>query len=569
VLLPAALALLYVHAFGVSVVFSDSWSVVRLLDEWSSGTLQASDLFRPHNEHRMFFPKGVELLLAGITTYDNLVEMYVIQICFLVTMVILLLAFKDIVFRDNARPWWLFLFVPVSFLVFSFRQYENLLFGFQINFAFTQTFGVLALFLLYVLGHKRFVKFAFIAALVSATVASFSNAQGLLVWPAGFLQLFIGPLERPAKRSFIAVWGLIGLIECVTYFVDYESKGSSSLLYVLAHPIVGARYFLNLMGSSLFWHQDSAFVGGLLLTCLALVSLFLIHKDKRLGEYSFWVSLLLYSLLMLATITIGRSGIFPAVQALAPRYTSFSILAVVSVYAMLVKMVLERRSVIRTVLLVAVCGITLVSAVTSYSTGIEEGSKEKVSREKAAFVLYTYESQPDEALVESLNPRAKVVREHAPLLQRLGYNVFSEQQAPDLPPLLSGLSPVSSPTSSAVTITGPGIRKQNQSITVPKEGSFMRVSGWAVDANNESPAGGVYVDIDGSLFPAFYGMDTQDVADSFGVTSYRYSGFERAIPMSEIGPGTHELSIVVLTSGEEGYYQPDRKIALEVDAGGD
>ena len=564
VLLPAALALLYVRAFGVSVVFSDAWAMVPLFDKWSSGTLQAADLFRLHNEHRIFFPKAVELLLASLTRYDNLAEMYFIQVCSLVTLAILLLAFKYSVSKENDKPWWLLLFVPVSFLIFSFRQYENMLFGFQINFAFTQTFGVLALFLLYVSGRKRFGKFAFVAALVSGTVATFSNAQGLFVWPVGLLQLLIGPLERSAKRVLMAVWGLIGLTQWVAYFIDYESKDGSSLLYAFSHPVAGAQYFLNLLGSSLFWQQDSAFMGGLLLAGLALVSLFLIYRDESLGGYSFWVSLLFYSLFMLAAIALGRSGKFPTVQALAPRYTSFSILAVASVYAMLVKMTLERRSVIRTVLLVAVCGLTLMSATVSYSKGIEVGSKEKVSREKAAFVLSTYESQPDEALTESLNPRAKVVRERAAVLQRLGYNVFSERQAPDLPPPLSTLSSVSSLNASAFLISGPGISQQDQAVVVPEEGTFIKANGWAVDANNESTAGGVYIDIDGELFPAFYWMDTQDLADSSGVPAYRYAGFERALPVTEIGTGTHQLSIVVLTSDGEGYYQPDRKITLEV-----
>ena len=198
ILLPAVLALLYVRAFGVSVVYFDAWSVVRLFDKWSSGTLSLLDLLEQHNEHRMFFPKGFELLLGWITVYNNVVEMYVkmylIQICFLATLIILLLAFKD-----NVRAW-LFIFAPVAFLIFSFRQYENMLFGFQINFAFTQTFGVLALFLLYVLGHGRLQKLAFVAALGSGTIASFSTAQGLFVWPAGLLQLFLSPVEKRTKR---------------------------------------------------------------------------------------------------------------------------------------------------------------------------------------------------------------------------------------------------------------------------------------------------------------------------------------------------------------------------------
>jgi hypothetical protein len=65
-------------------------------------------------------------------------------------------------------------------------------------------------------------------------------------------------------------------------------------------------------------------------------------------------------------------------------------------------------------------------------------------------------------------------------------------------------------------------------------------------------------------FPAFHGADRQDVADSSGVTSYRYSGFERAIPLSEIGAGLHELSVIVLTADKTEYYQPGKKVSLEV-----
>ena len=313
ILLPAVLALLYVRTFGVSVVFFDAWSMARIFGEWSSGTLSLSDFFAQHNEHRMFFPKGVEFLLGRITGYDNVAEMYLIQVCFLVTLAVLVLAF-----RAGTRSPWLLFFVPISFLVFSFRQYENMLFGFQINFAFTQTFGVLALFLLYVSGRGRFGKGAFVAALGSATVASFSNAQGLILWPVGLFLLAVSPLEKPAKRVWILTWSLVGLAEWIAYFADFARReNSSSLSYALYHLIVGAQYFSNLLGSSLFWRQNSAFGAGLLLACLALVSLFVTYRDKKWSEYSFWLSLLLYSFLILGSITLGRSGEFGPLQAMA------------------------------------------------------------------------------------------------------------------------------------------------------------------------------------------------------------------------------------------------------------
>ncbi len=452
-----------------------------------------------------------------------------------------------------------------------------MLWGFQIAFAFAQTFSVLALFMLHVLERKRFKKSAFVAALGSGTIASFSVAQGLFVWPVGLLQLLIGPLEEQKKKVFIVLWGLVGLVEWVGYFVNYEKPtGAPPLLYVLEHPLAGMEYFLNLLGGSLFWQQSSAFAGGLLLACLAVASLLLIYRGGKLGEYSFWISLLLYSFLTLASITLGRAelGVGQALigQALVSRYTSFSILVGVCVYAMLVKMAFERRSRLSTILLVALSGVVLLSAAISYSEGIDAGRNVEVAREKAAFVLSTYESQPDEILSESLlPPDPKAVREqHAPTLQRLGYNVFSEPQPRGSLPPLSALSPVAFPSVAVIdslstdATSGFETSQQNRSVVVPEEASFIKLSGWAVDASNESAAGGVYVDIDGKLLPAFYGTGRQEVADHFGVPAYRYSGFERAIPVSEIGAGTHELSTVVLTTDRTGYYQPNQQVILEI-----
>jgi hypothetical protein len=58
------------------------------------------------------------------------------------------------------------------------------------------------------------------------------------------------------------------------------------------------------------------------------------------------------------------------------------------------------------------------------------GRAQEVSRERAAHVLETYRSQPDARLV-ALYPRPETVRSRAPLLERLGYNVFSEPLPPD------------------------------------------------------------------------------------------------------------------------------------------
>lgn len=117
----------------------------------------------------------------------------------------------------------------------------------------------------------------------------------------------------------------------------------------------------------------------------------------------------------------------------AKRYTTFPILAVVSVYVILVKMALERWSILLSaVLLVAVSGLILLSASISYPKGIKKGRQERAHNEEQALFLSMYEAQPNKALRESMRrpPRMRrhpeIVREQASILQRLGYNVFSE-----------------------------------------------------------------------------------------------------------------------------------------------
>src|SRR5215211_3723691 len=217
VLIPAALPYLYVRAFGVNVVFADAWDMVLVFRKFSSGRLTFADFYAQHNEHRMFFPKGAELLLGMLTRYNNVAEMYVVVSCFVITAAVLLVAFRT----EIGLP--LIFFVPVALLIFSFRQYENMLFGFQINFAFTQTFGVLALYLLSSSGRGNFRAYAFAAALGSATIASFSTAQGLLVWPAGLLGLLLGSVAGPGKKVLVGLWGIVGVAEWVAYFVDYQT----------------------------------------------------------------------------------------------------------------------------------------------------------------------------------------------------------------------------------------------------------------------------------------------------------------------------------------------------------
>ena len=428
ILLPGVLSVAYVHAFGVNVVFRDQWEMVRYFEQLSNSNLSFSAVWEPHNEHRFFFPRIAMLALGTITEWNNVAEMYLIQLCLFATLAGLWLAFGT---GSRSGP---LLFVPVAFMVFTLSQSQNMLWGYQITFAFTQTFSVLALLFLHLSGRGGKWKFTFPIALTSGTVAAFSAIQGLLVWPAGLLQILIAPLEKRVKGILIAAWGSTGTVVWVAYFVDYEPDVVSSPFGLLTNPVAGVGRFLSLLGDSLYLgyvpfltQRDFAFANGLLVLGLAVTALLLVYKYAELGKYSFWLSLLAFSFLVLLSMTLGRSE-SGGDSVSASRYVTFSVLAAIGVYAMLVKLWTERKTRFTTALLGIFLTLILLNIPFSYLRGIGTGVAIRTDREEAAFVLRTYESQSNESL-RTLRRSPESVRRLASVLEDLGYNVFSEPQA--------------------------------------------------------------------------------------------------------------------------------------------
>lgn len=117
------------------------------------------------------------------------------------------------------------------------------------------------------------------------------------------------------------------------------------------------------------------------------------------------------------------------------------------------------------------------------------------------------------------------------------------------PSPLSGLRPIESATPAALAVGRPRKVLLNDLLN----DRFLSVSGWALDGATGKAAGGVYVLLDDRLFPAPYGLP----ADLGGAErSCADCGFSRLIPVTEIGPGSHRVSIVVLSRDGKAYYRP-------------
>jgi hypothetical protein len=91
---------------------------------------------------------------------------------------------------------------------------------------------------------------------------------------------------------------------------------------------------------------------------------------------------------------------------------------------------------------------------------------------------------------------------------------------------------------------------------------YLIVNGWATDGADPQPAAGVFVLIDDKVFPAVYGL-TANI--DIGGRKAADCGFSRLIPIDEIGPGSHQVSIAVITRDGTGYYQPAPPRTFRVD----
>jgi peptidoglycan/LPS O-acetylase OafA/YrhL len=91
------------------------------------------------------------------------------------------------------------------------------------------------------------------------------------------------------------------------------------------------------------------------------------------------------------------------------------------------------------------------------------------------------------------------------------------------------------------------------------------VTGWAVDAPAQTEAKGVFLLLDGTLrIATTYGIDrTTALSDYLGNSRYQKSGYTGEIPLANLLPGHHDLSILIMRiNGQE--YLESPKVEIQV-----
>ena len=330
-LLPFLFLIVWLFLHNVDIPYWDQWEFVPLIEEYNQGDVSPYTLCRQHNEHRLFFPKMIMLILADLTHWNISYELVVnVVLAFgIFLLFVFLINFSLKSYCNSGKPW----IIPlVSLLLFSLSQWENWIWGWQIQ-IFLNILTLLGGILLLTLPGLNGIRI--ISSIILGIIATFSFANGLLFWPLGLVYLlFVAEFELKKKKyAFVGLWAVVSIIIHYSYFFDYVvHPDQSSYLLVFQRPFDYLIYVLKFVGSPIMhFSAAGAVVMGMVGTALFVYLIWILLKNRRfkIQELCPYIFVGLFSLGSAFMIGFGRVGIGSG-QAMHSRYTAFSSLLWIS-----------------------------------------------------------------------------------------------------------------------------------------------------------------------------------------------------------------------------------------------
>lgn len=190
-------------------------------DQETSLTGKIYQLFKQHNEHRIVYDRLITKLDYALFGKLNFVHLMLVGN---LSLVGLLAVFMAALRRSLARPHSVVYALPIALLLFNLSQWENMYWGMAALQNFSVVLWVTATF--YFLSYTRLWG----VALVSATLATLTSGNGLMVWPIGFVILvlrFPAFIPSGGRQPFRALIGWLAGAALVIglYFMGFEKPG--------------------------------------------------------------------------------------------------------------------------------------------------------------------------------------------------------------------------------------------------------------------------------------------------------------------------------------------------------
>lgn len=541
-IVPAVILLAFIVGYGVNGPVWDHLSSAEIFDRWDSHRLTLEFLFRQHNEHRKAIPRLVALGLGLATRFNNRAEMNVQWALLVTSAVILLRAFRRDTRLGPAAA--VLAFLPAGWMLFSLRPYDVLLTGDGMLTYLSMVFIIGALYML-VFGAGSAT---FAGAVAFGWLASFSQSNGLLIWPIGVVILASVLHERGARSRalpHLIVWTIAGAATITAYFHGYHDPGNHpTARVVLQHPATAVRYFLAVTGGSLFPERVSAIAAGLVVTTLeAFWGLAIVRawwRERVPPPFGAWLVLLAVPTQVM--ITLNRADSVD--QALSPRYAAYSSFGPIGIYWCAVAW----RDRFRAARVLATATATLL--VVGYFAGSLDTWERRddwyAEKHWKAYLLYAAKYQPA-SVRKTVYPNPAHMLEYANSLERLRLNVFADPhlRSEDL------IQSTDVPQFAVESINYQPVDAHLRMEVGPED--EITVRGWALDPTGHIPAPAVFGTFDARIdIPGGVGM----AREPFTTTprSLRWTGFDVSFGGFVVPVGEHTFALKIVLPDRRHYY---------------
>lgn len=436
--------LVAVHAVNIPVW--DGWERALLLEKWEAGTLTFADLYAPHIDHRIVFPRLLFLFVAAVAQGDVRWEIAFSWLCGLATGIgVWRLA------RDTLGPggWTAGTAFLANLWNFSPLQYDNWLWPIQTAFVLPLPCLVWAIWAT-TRPWTWWRRLALAGTL--AIIGTHSFSHGLFIWPAVAVLALLLPLGTAGKADrwrFVAGWVVLGAAVVGCYFgIDYRAATAYSYGSGVGDETPLARtwreslddfgrvrrFFLTMLGGP--WVRQFAIdpvwpaitPGWVALAAYAVAGGWALRRRLR-GDRETWARALPWLALGGAVIAIalgtsvGRAAILAGARAAVPRFLTITLHLPLALLAIARLAWLLHRGTPATARLVVPGWLLLGGLVALQAQPWIYGQRLmdlwKISRWKAqAHVQFIEHFDPDP--VRMLAYQVADVRRFAPILDRMG-----------------------------------------------------------------------------------------------------------------------------------------------------
>lgn len=347
-LLPILATFGFIKILGVDVpIWADQWALVDLFEAIAEVNLPSvfGELWELNNNHRMIFPKLIFAATAFLSNWNIIYELYW---SFGLATLSFFVLYKLAELTTQTTSIFLFhtLNLMTCLLIFSWVQYTNWLWGFQIALYLINFCVILASFILAYPPLNPQTKLKLAAIL--CVIASFSSAQGLVSWLALIPSILTVSETSPGQRikRFI-FWFMLFGISCFAYSIQYssvpiteyyETVNYDSILHKLR---VYIHFFLNVVAAPLTENSAVSVIFGLIIiSCFVFLILrFWVQRPSILNPFRVvffsesapWLSIGLFSILCSILMAIGRADLGADYGLTTSRYTTHSILLLIAI----------------------------------------------------------------------------------------------------------------------------------------------------------------------------------------------------------------------------------------------